>query len=106
MTITEFLTARLDEESRFWANPSAMRFGGVGLSALILRMRADIAAKRAIVAEHGLNTDLRGARLCRVCVDWAESDVENLAELYPCRTLVLLTQPYAEHPDFDPAWRV
>lgn len=96
MTITEFLTARLDEESRFWANPSAMRFRGVGLSDLILRMRADVAAKRAIVALHSAS-DGRDPSCSSIYYPEMAED---------CETLRAMLQPFADHPDYDKAWRV
>lgn len=103
MTIVEFLTARLDEESRFWANPSAMRFGGVGLSDLILRMRADVTAKQ---------------RLVELCATWiaegerhvAGRDAVSIAartQAITAETTVrALAQPYDTREDFDPAWRL
>lgn len=69
---------------------------------------ADIAAKRAIIAEHPNQN-----------ADWPEDDEYSLAPIcgrcedrrwhdaapWPCPTLKALAQPYAGHPDFDPAWR-
>lgn len=60
------------------------------------RVLADIAAKRAIVAEHQrLAEDYDRADL------WRREQVEAL-------NLVLLrfASLYAEHPDFDPSWRI
>lgn len=71
------------------------------------RVLAEIAAKRAILDLHELVTphdddDLApwresqpGLQLCREC-DWKP---------FPCPTVRLLAQPYADHPDFDPTWR-
>lgn len=103
MTIVEFLTARLDEESRFWANPSAMRFGGVGLSELILRMRADVVAKQ---------------RLVELCATWITEEERHVAGrdlvaiaartqgITASTVLRALAQPYDTREDFDPAWRL
>lgn len=87
MTITEFLTARYDEreaaarasETKVWASTVAEQ-AHIALNdpAYVL---ADIAAKRAIVELHGTSVGMDAV-------------------------LDLLAQPFAEHADFDPAWRV
>jgi hypothetical protein len=57
------------------------------------RVLADIAAKRAIMENMaGVKMEQPAIRIYR----------EGLAEV----TLRMLAHPYAEHPDFDPAWRV
>jgi hypothetical protein len=53
-------------------------------------------AVRQIMGHH---SDAFGdGRLCHVC-----GVLGGLS--YPCRTLLALLQPFADHPDFDPAWR-
>jgi hypothetical protein len=68
------------------------------------RVLADIAAKRAIVAEHASTDDGSGVlTVCRVC---SYRDIwERYSDPAPCRTLRLLAAVYTSHPDFDPAWR-
>lgn len=100
MTMTEFLTARYDEEEavarldRFaiafvpdgetyrWDDESCV----VYVSAV--HLLADIAAKRAIVALH--QAAERAGNDQQV---WLLDEV-----------LKIQVQPYAEHPDFDRAW--
>lgn len=123
MTITEFLTARLDE-----LEPAAMRakeaseaftsdtgqtltlswqwnlwveYSGGGVASVArdgapdpTLVLADITAKRAIVA---LNQTVP----MRLEDDRDEGRNDMLWDV-----LCLLAQPYAEHPDFDHAWRV
>lgn len=55
------------------------------------RVLAEVAAKRAILDEHGEAPISRGQ--CGMCMQ----------EL-PCRTVRLLVQPYAAHPHFHPSW--
>jgi pyrimidine deaminase RibD-like protein len=105
MTITEFLTARLDEDEAAardvlenglvsWdeARQILYRAGWHAERAEAhiarhdpARVLADVAAKRAIVALHPCDD-------CGMGND-------------PCSTLRLLAQPYAEHPDYDEEWR-
>jgi hypothetical protein len=128
MTITEFLTARLDEDGevvvalrtrtpprrhpKSWrADLTTDEQGADGITLSPERMLAEVAAKRAIVVMHRQIRlrDIPGA-------GW--KDVEKLVceydtdpdgsgyTAYPCTTLQLLAQPYAEHPDFDPDWKI
>ena|SRR5690606_20281138 len=101
MTITEFLTARYDEEEAVAraALGSPRRNGKTHAR----RVLADIAAKR---------------RLVELCATWradgerhvAGRDAMSIAARTQAITaetvLRALAQPYADHPDFDPAWRV
>lgn len=71
------------------------------------RVLAEVAAKRAILAEHKHapatepSTDDFGCQICAydrgdcVLYGWGW-----------CNTVRLLAAPYADHPDYDPAWRV
>lgn len=126
MSITEFLTARLDEAELMAAAaidddsgqdggfedayeelirpPSGVGTAQGGFGQAVARMivwntprrvLADVAAKRAIVDGCVEHTDEDAWEHERV----AASDLAYA-------TLYLLAQPYAEHPDFDPAWRV
>lgn len=126
MTITEFLTARVDEDEAVareaggspfkpfprWVagetnNAGIRREDGVPVAGHSwpremehiarfdpTRVLADVAAKRAIVASW---RDPFG--------NWTAAQADA-ARAQKERTLVLLAQPYAEHPDYDPAWRV
>lgn len=92
MTITEFLNARLDEdehqarltiENRTDRGPGTGRpfdaFGHMEVGEIYVL--ADVEARRQIVAMHGL----------AVAIDEV---LDHLASVY------------ADHPDYDPAWRV
>lgn len=62
------------------------------------RALADVAAKRAILELHEpTGSDLfdDGIRWCRSCPS---------GDGWPCLTVRALTQSYADHPDYDPAW--
>ena len=90
MTLTEFLTARIDEDeemANFGAyGPSPDRAGWTRYSPAAMRMLAECEAKRRIVDRyaylytHGDSGDMR----------WV---------------LPLLALPYADHPDYRPEWR-
>ena len=81
MTLTEFLLARIAEDE--------------AVATLVQSVLAEDAAKRAIVALHGpVGID------CRSCGTAYEHGVD-----YPCPTLRALAVPYANHPDYDQAWR-
>jgi hypothetical protein len=116
MTITEFLTARYDEDEAAaqevteraitrGVDPRAMAaasntwmpddIDAVAVDAA--RILADIAAKRAIVAYAPRVDHLVSA------IEWEySSNVDEEGD----DLLRILAQPFAEHPDFDPAWRV
>lgn len=143
MTITEFLTARLDEDEAMaraaspgpW-HPNAERDEVLAVDDITVadgfalsspqtrattehiarhdpaRVLADIAAKRAIVVMHpsvrlrdqpgsGHTSD---AVVC--AYDSGPDDVSDASTAYPCITLRMLAQPYAEHEDYDEGWRV
>lgn len=57
---------------------------------------ADIAAKRAILAEH--HTVESAGRVFCSCCGLAEL---GMAPFAPCRTVRLLCQPFADHPDYE-----
>jgi hypothetical protein len=91
------------------------------------RVLAEVSSKRAILDLHkpchvegdpwsctdghygseGLGLD--GAQPARCGVCWGDEwDMGGGPQLMasPCPTLLAVAQPYADHPDFDPAWRV
>jgi len=59
------------------------------------RMRAEVDAKRRILELHS-STETLDKPKCTHC-DW---------QRWPCPTLRILTVPYANHLDYDPAWSV
>lgn len=121
MTITEFLTARLDEDeaAACAANEASAAYGHPddafdeavnlaanegGLPEAVNHMRrwgpefvlADTAAKRAIVALH--------THPSFACY-WSHDSMEQHDPGEVCDTLCALALPYAEHPDFDESWK-
>jgi len=85
------------------------------------RVLAEVAAKRVILRAHRrttyTNADLgiHDRAVCLSChgrmdspdnwSDDAEWSYPLLQQPFPCDTVRALAQPYADHPDFDPAWR-
>lgn len=72
-------------------------------------LRAECAAKRAIVDEHELVPQTYENRRtpthdvgCNLCAEWDGLITPD----GPCRTLRFLAAVYADHPDYDQAWRV
>lgn len=125
--ITEFLTARLDEDEtaewrRIDAEVANLRSDGLPDTTRedLLTMQdsdhwrrpiADIAAKRAILALHvpvdytALGMDSPNA--CEICgADLRMGDWEWVKDSYPCQTVRLLASLYETHKDYDPSWRV
>lgn len=120
MTITEFLLARIaeDEDLVTPASPREDRVGGNGIDwaevgaireVLMVsesRVRAECAAKRRIVGEHRTRAaaytgmTVESYPCCDVCSAGGE-----YPGVYPCATLCALASVYADHPDFDPAWK-
>ena len=109
LTLTDFLLARIaEDEAAAGESLRATRREAVSLrptdgqattSALSYmefivrwppaRVLAECEAKRAVV---GLHPEMLG--WCQGCAH----------ESYPCRTLLALALPYADHPDYDPSW--
>lgn len=122
MTIAEFLTARLDEDEavarkvlekiqprRTGTDPDYYEdaegsaasiiwdvdYNQGGYTITAERVLAEVAAKRAIVAEY----------VREEAANFGDQFLDGLCSGLE-RSVRLLAQPYAEHPDFDPAWRV
>ena len=103
MTLTEFLLARIveDEGAAHAALPGPWRWENIGrpdgehiARHAPDRVLAECAARRAIVEMHtGPHECPTPESSCGWCVDSDECDT--------CRAFAL---PYADHPDFDPAW--
>jgi hypothetical protein len=103
MTLVEFISARLDETEQ-QAREDEWVHLAPGWTAYIL---ADVDAKRRIIEMHAdveFTADWlkepRTFHSCAMCGTADEYPVD-----WPCKTLLALTLPYADHPDFDPAWR-
>lgn len=86
------------------------------------RVLADVAAKRAILAEHrparftDTTLGLVNVEVCSRCHgrldypdDWNDEQAEGwryplVQNAFPCGTLRALALPFRDHPDFNPAW--
>lgn len=122
MTLTEFLLARIAEDEKWALKAKGDRAGrwaswnrswddspnrdlaadGMRVATLPMwldehvarhdpaRVLAECEAKRRIV---GLHPEI--LTICQGCA----------AETFPCRTLLTLALPYADHPDFQDEWR-
>lgn len=101
--ITEFLTERWDAEEAVAQEHLARVAGSPRRNGKTDARRrvADIAAKRAIVELHTCRCPNPDCRDCGACSGEHHADPTPA----PCDTVKALAQPYAEHPDFDPAWR-
>ena len=114
-TLADFLLARIaeDEAAAEDAGPWTPTFIGAasielthdGLMVDPARVLADCAAKRAIVE--------RASVEC-VCTDHGAERVEGCPQCVACHAVTTadgyvladLAAPYADHPDYDPAWKV
>lgn len=86
MTIAEFLLARISEDEA-WARDHEQAGDFLGfIEDVAARVLAECEAKRRIVVRH------------TNCDDTSFGD--------PCDDLRDTASVYADHPDFDPAWRV
>lgn len=116
VTLADFLLARIAEDESDWraveARPVVQLLHGKPIAP---RMIAECEAKRRIVEVHHPHDhggDHGDAVFCDEC-QWDHGDdspridnqpVENFGS-NPCRTLAALALPYADHPDYDEAWR-
>ncbi len=129
MSLTEFLLARIaedeDEERRIQeTSPGSVynyvRRGAslgraqVGIHSIADRVLVECEAKRQIVElhrstrHHQLGRDDWTTNECEICLLDADEGGGPYAltfEPLPCPTLRLLALPYADHPDYDEAWR-
>ena len=102
MTLVEFLRARLVED----AEPCEGSAEYGDCHDFSERRARDVEAKRRIIDEHtpskppGLALAERVCRTCTTAQKWDEKSNES-----NCITLRLLALPYADHKDYDEAWR-
>lgn len=72
------------------------------------RVLAECEAKRLIVDLHmQASWDIDGQQTCSRCVDpdgWTVTTLPD-EERWPCYTLRFLALPFADHPDYDEAWK-
>ncbi len=73
------------------------------------RVLAEVQAKRAIIEAHPLTAKVERWNRQPPFPYGCETCMENDGVYYgggPCETLLALTLPFRDHPDFDPAWLV
>lgn len=133
MTIIEFLNARLDEEDRLaddmldyqkhrsgkadaepidvhdpahglWVYDDDRMHDTIAMDET--RLKREVAAKRAILTNHACGTGLHWQKdrpTCERCLDpdWPEDE----ASAFPCATVRALATVYADHPDYQEAWK-
>lgn len=97
MTITEFLSARLDEEEAVARTALARLQYGPTFPDLSLRSDGTVMINPGAVLAHVATR--------RALIEHCEPDLLTLSpgDDYVIR---LLVEPYAVHIDYDPAWRV
>jgi hypothetical protein len=103
MAIPEFLAARLDDAAKTARFVQAEIGDGVGVTVYgqnvydPAHVLAEVAAKRALLAQlqHKRDSFQRYPN---------QGNANGMFELE--RVAQMLAQPYADHPDFDPAWAV
>lgn len=105
MTLEDFLLARIaEDESDAHAHPDPNMWdhnprGWFDPD----RVLAECIVKRRIVELHGENLD--GCVTCAAGANSADGFAWVDPAAFPCATLRLLALPYADHPDYDQAWR-
>lgn len=116
--LVEFLTARLDEDEAVARDfvPEEIEFPSMERQRYIhalkrwvvlydpARVLADVKAKRAVLALHHPSLENR-IGMEPYCVGCWEGGGQDGAMLWPCDTIRIVAGVYADHPDFDPAWR-
>jgi hypothetical protein len=101
--LTAFVKARLDEDERELKKDPPVGLGYANLSA---RVRREIAAKRAILAEHTeIGRNSKDGPTCNACVNIeADPMFDDIYVPYPCKTVRLLAAVYSDHPGYRPEW--
>lgn len=117
MTITDFLLARIAEDESVagpaysWESPESRisewegSYSG-GLDIPAPRLRAECAAKRAIMALHALYVEPSAPweKMCLQCDPRAPAWDEDAYTPYPCPTVRAIAAVYADHPDYQQEW--
>lgn len=121
MQIIEFLAARYSEDEadakdvHRWDCPYLEPTSALGAACecgVPAKLLADLRVKRRLLADHQLvratDYDLVGkgdvVLVKRDGCACGETDAGSVGS-WPCEDLLIMVQPYASHPDFDPAWR-
>jgi hypothetical protein len=123
MDIAEFVIARLGEDEvratalREAAREAVERLQGPhflgreipgwhswpDVDAMCTRTLRDVAAKRAVMAEHFRTVGPSGWG-CRQCSDYADGQM-TAAEPWPCATVRAMAAIWSDHPDYRAEWK-
>lgn len=115
-TLADFLSARLDEDERLarqaleetgteretrYPYPDRLATCMHDARHSPARVLREVAAKRAILAEHRIDPELLPG-VCYRCRYGVPAHWEPAA--WPCPTLRALAAVWRDHPDYDPSW--
>lgn len=99
--VSEFAKPSITSAGPLWCDPDGM---GVHVATEPARVLAECEAKRRVVAEHDAAHILHDQGPPKPCS--VDVGTTRTALVWPCRTMRILAAVYADHPDFDPAWRL
>lgn len=111
--ITEFITARLDEDER---DTRSTGIPGAAIPRRYVQELRAVKVQRAIVAGHSVSIcthpGVGAHRQCGFCSSGgfpstaAGSDLMGIEGDWPCPTLRLLASQWSDHPDYQQEWSV
>lgn len=101
--LAAWLTQIWDEQEELWRQ--GLRHPRVIEQTASREALARIAADRQILALHKPYQRIIGLG-CEVCLGSANKGKDAAFPGFPCPTVRLLAQPYADRPGFQEAWRV
>ena len=119
MTLTEFLLARIAEDEAVALDAARDGEGAIDWAGESgptdvhiarwdpARILAECEAKRRIVRRHSRTAadHWSGAGNCEGCGFYGDTDLPYTSDSEECPELMDLASIYADHPDYDPAWR-
>lgn len=82
-----------------------------------VRVLSEVNVKRALLVEHRQEIEDTSCQICggadseeKRCAPpgwrWSCATCTSTQDHLPCLTLRILAQPYSDHPEFDPTWRI
>jgi hypothetical protein len=114
MDIVEFLNARIEEDEA--AIAFASKAGVAAEPFALARLRREVAAKRAVLGRHKIsdeendsvfNSYSYGTRVygCVGCGWYSSPELPWSEDINECPELRDVASVYADHPDFEVAWK-